>query len=133
MDELLDAVTSPWNLVLALAVFGFAPGFFLRLIVLTYPCDAPRRKELIAELYTIPRRWRPFWVAEQLEVGLFEGLPQRISAINVRRKSRAETDNRKRGISSTANADPLHWPYVKYLDTRTLTADQVAELELEKK
>jgi hypothetical protein len=80
MTELLDAVASWPSLVLVVVVFGFAPGFCLRLIILTYPRRDPRRKELIAELYAVPRIQRPFWVAEQLEVALFEGLGHRISA-----------------------------------------------------
>ena len=80
MTELLDAVASWPSLVLVVVVFGFAPGFCLRLIVLAYPRSDPRRKELIAELYTVPRIQRPLWVAEQLEVALFEGLRHRVSA-----------------------------------------------------
>lgn len=80
MTELLDAVASWPSLVLVIVVFGFAPRFCLRLIVLAYPRSHPRRKELIADLYTVPCIERPLWVAEQLEVALFEGLPHRVSA-----------------------------------------------------
>jgi hypothetical protein len=65
---------------LVVVVFGFVPGFCLRLIILAYPRSDPRRAELIAELYAVSRIQRPLWVAEQLEVALFEGLPHRISA-----------------------------------------------------
>lgn len=68
------------TLGVALLVFGFAPGAVLRLIVLFYRCDNPRRQELLGELYGVPRIERPFWVAEQLEVALFEGLRDRIRA-----------------------------------------------------
>lgn len=81
MAELMEVVASWWNLLLVLLVFGFAPGFCLRLIVLAYPRGHPRRAELIAQLYTVPRKERPLWVAEQLEVALFEGLGQRVSAV----------------------------------------------------
>ena len=81
MAELLEAVVSWPTLLLVLLVFGFAPGFCLRLIVLVYPRSDPRRAELIAELYAVPRIERPLWVAEQLEVALFEGLGQRVSAV----------------------------------------------------
>ncbi len=81
MAELMEAVASWWNLLLGLLVFGFAPGFCLRLIVLAYPRNNPRRAELIAELYAVRRIQRPVWVAEQLEVALFEGLGQRVSAV----------------------------------------------------
>ena len=96
MTELLKAVTSPWNLLWVVVVFGFAPGFCLRLIVRAYPPDDPRRDELIAELYAVPSIKRPLWVAEQLEVALFEGLVRRVSAairrLGDRRRARAEAD-----------------------------------------
>jgi Protein of unknown function (DUF3761) len=85
MDELLKDVTSLWNVLWVIALFGFAPGFFLHLIVLAYPRSDPRRRELIAELYVIPRRERPLWVAEQLATALFEGLGRRVSA-GIRRR-----------------------------------------------
>jgi hypothetical protein len=80
MTELLKAVASWPSLLLVVLVFGFAPGFCLRLIVLAYPSSDPRRAELIAELYAVSRIQRPLWVAEQLEVALFEGLAHRVSA-----------------------------------------------------
>ena len=64
--------------LLALLVFGFAPGALLRLIVLAFDRDDPRRQELLAELYAVSRIERPFWVAEQLEVALIEGLGNRV-------------------------------------------------------
>jgi hypothetical protein len=81
MDDLLKYVESWRSLVFVVVVFGFAPGFCLRLIVLAYPRTDPRRRELIAELYAVPRAKRPLWVAEQLEVALFEGLGHRVSAV----------------------------------------------------
>lgn len=78
MSELFDAVLSWPTFVAALFVFGFAPGAVLRLIVLAFHHDDPRRRELIAELYAVPRLQRPVWVAEQLEVALFEGLGERL-------------------------------------------------------
>jgi hypothetical protein len=81
MTELLHTIASWPSLLLVVLVFGFAPGFCLRLIVLTYPRSDPRRTELIAELYTVPRIQRPLWVAEQLETALFEGVPHRLAAV----------------------------------------------------
>ncbi len=72
--ELLDAIVSWQTFVVALLVFGFAPGALLRLIVLVFRRDDPRRSELLAELHAVPRLERPFWVVEQLEVVLFEGI-----------------------------------------------------------
>jgi hypothetical protein len=81
MSELLRTVASWPSLLLVIVVFGFAPGFCLRLLVLIYPRSDPRRTELIAELYTVPHIQRPLWVAEQLETALFEGLPHRLTTI----------------------------------------------------
>ena len=68
-----------WSTVgVALLVFGLAPGIVLRLILLIYPRAHPRRRELLAELYAVPMIVRPFWVAQQLEVAFFEGVPDRL-------------------------------------------------------
>jgi DNA-binding CsgD family transcriptional regulator len=80
MPSLIFQIVSWPALGIALLVFGFAPGAVLRLIVLAYPRDDPRRRELLGELYAVPRIERPFWVIEQLEVGLFEGLRGRFAA-----------------------------------------------------
>lgn len=70
-----------WSTVgVALLVFGLAPGIVLRLILLIYPRAHPRRRELLAELYAVPMIVRPFWVAQQLEVAFFEGVPDRWAA-----------------------------------------------------
>jgi len=102
MAELLDAVTSWRSLLLVLVVFGFAPGCCLRLIVLAYPRGDPRRAELIAELYVVPRIQRPLWVAEQLEVALFEGLAHRASAALHRLTGRRRAHTRSGHRSKSA-------------------------------
>ena len=79
MDALIFHVISWPTLGCALLVYGFAPGALLRLIVVLYPRDHPRRRELIGEP-AHPRIMRPFWVAEQLETALFEGLHGRLAA-----------------------------------------------------
>ncbi|SRR6266487_4244607 len=79
MDSLISQVISWPVFVTALAVFGFAPGAVLRLVVLLFRRDDPRRRELLGELYAVPRIERPFWVIEQLEVALFEGLRSRFA------------------------------------------------------
>lgn len=79
--ELFEAVVSWPTLLSVLLVFGFAPGFVLRLLVMIYPKGDARRKELVAELYVLPRLERPLFVAEQLETVLFEGMPTRFRAI----------------------------------------------------
>ena len=76
--EMFRALVSWQMLVIALLVFGFAPGALLRVIVVAFRRDDPRRRELLAELHAVPRIDRPFWVAEQLEVALNEGLIKRL-------------------------------------------------------
>jgi hypothetical protein len=78
VGDLINALISWPAFLVVLLVFGFAPGALLRLIVLAFPKDDPRRQELRAELYAVPRIERPIWVVEQLEVALFEGLGERI-------------------------------------------------------
>jgi len=78
MEKLLAEVTSWHSLLFVLLVFGFAPGFVLRIIVLAYNRDDPRRRELLGELYGVPRLIRPFWVCEQIERALFEGRRPRL-------------------------------------------------------
>lgn len=62
----------------ALLIYGFAPGLLLRLIVRAFHPEDPRREELLAEIHVVPRLERPFWVFEQLEVAISEGLWGRI-------------------------------------------------------
>jgi hypothetical protein len=76
--ESLDAITSWRTVLVALLVFGFAPGALLRLIALAFRRDDPRRSELLAELRVVPRVERPFWVVEQLELAVFEGVWNRV-------------------------------------------------------
>jgi hypothetical protein len=109
----LDFQIISWPaLGVALLVFGFAPGAVLRLIVLAYPRDDPRRRELLGELYAVPRIERPFWVIEQLEVALFEGLRGRIAA----------------GIVAWRMQSPRRWKKVPGFlapnDTRFLVANE---------
>lgn len=78
MTELLESVVSWPTLLLAFVIYGFAPGFLLRPLVLLYENDDPRRTELITELYEVPRWERPFWVAQQIETVIYEGLGPRI-------------------------------------------------------
>jgi Uncharacterized protein conserved in bacteria (DUF2314) len=76
--EILNAIMSWETFLISLLVFGFAPGAVLRLIVLAFRRDDPRRREMLAELHRVPRLERPYWVFEQLEVALFEGVWERI-------------------------------------------------------
>lgn len=101
MTDLLIGGTVWWAIpAVALAfgaVFGFFPGFVLRLLVLLYPADDPRRKELVAELYMLGRMERVEWVFQQLETALFEGVSAR------REQRRSE---RSDGPTNEADCDP---------------------------
>lgn len=77
MAKLLDAAAIWPALLIALVIFGSAPHLVLRLLLLAYPKDHPRRAELWAELPAVPRWERPFWVCEQIDGALFEGLSSR--------------------------------------------------------
>jgi len=85
MDSLIFHVLAWPTFLVALLVFGFAPGAILRLIILAYEREDPRRQELLSELYHVPRIERPFWVAEQLETALFDGLRGRLAAWRAKR------------------------------------------------
>ena len=78
MLDLLDGLRAWQLLIVAVAVYGFFPGVVLRFILLAFRRSDPRRAEILAELRAVPRWERPFWVAEQVEVALFEGLLERI-------------------------------------------------------
>lgn len=88
MKELVDAIISWRTLLGAVVIFGFVPGFVLRLLVSIYPKDDPRRRELVAQLYTLKRVERLFFVAEQLETVLFDGLPARFASMRRRLRIR---------------------------------------------
>lgn len=70
---------------LALLIFGFLPGAVVRVIAgLAFTRDDPRRAEMIAEVYEVPRWARPMWVFQQLEVALFEGVGPRLKRFAIR-------------------------------------------------
>ena len=78
MRVVLQVAEDWWPALAPLFLFGFAPRAVLRLIVRAYPRGSDRREEMVAELDTIKRIEKPIWVAEQLEMALFEGLPHRV-------------------------------------------------------
>lgn len=80
MTTLIEVATSTWSFLTAVLLFGFVPGFVLRLFILIYPKGHPRRTELLGELYAQPLWLRLFFVAEQLETALFEGRSARRQA-----------------------------------------------------
>ena len=84
---MVELLASPRLFLGAVLLLGFAPGFVLRLIVKIYPERHSRRDELLGELYSLPLWKRPFFVAEQFETVLFEGLPVRVSFLRLRSRS----------------------------------------------
>ena len=72
-ELIADIVNWKWYL-LTLLVHGIAPGLLLRVIVLAFEKEDPRRQELIAELYAVPFIKRPFWVAQQMETAVSDGI-----------------------------------------------------------
>jgi hypothetical protein len=91
MLDLLESLEAWPLLIVAVAVYGFFPGVVLRFILLAFRRSDPRRAEILAELRAVPRWDRPFWVFEQAEVALFEGLLERIKSRRTasRRRPRA--------------------------------------------
>lgn len=75
----LIAEFADWKLfLLALVIYSICPQLLLRLLVLVYDKGDLRRQELLAELYEVPRRHRPFWVVEQIETAFFDGVVPRV-------------------------------------------------------
>src|SRR6476646_2353277 len=71
---MFDYFLSVKALAVAMVIFGVAPGLALRVIVLAFHPEDPRRYELRGELSGVPIWERPLWVAEQLEIAIAEGL-----------------------------------------------------------
>ncbi|WP_146044344.1 hypothetical protein [Amycolatopsis sp. BJA-103] len=90
MVELIELAGAPSLLLTAILIYGFAPGFALRLTILLYPKNDDRRKELLADLYKMPRLQRPFWVAEQIETAIFDGVLAYRNAAKERNAARLE-------------------------------------------
>ncbi|MFI6365240.1 hypothetical protein ACIBG0_21085 [Nocardia sp. NPDC050630] len=86
--ELASSWQSITTLLMAVGVFGFCPGFILRLLVKVYPKDDARRRELPAELYAMNLLLRPFWVAQQFETVIFEGTSLRYGGWKINRKEK---------------------------------------------
>ena len=124
MTELFEVVTQ-WRLMLmVLVVFCIAPRTILRLILRTYPHGSARREELEAEYDFVKRIERPLWVAEQFEMALFSGVPQRIELWKLQKTYRlgvAATENMERFM---ARSDELR------LATRTWGFDDLRTKKL---
>lgn len=85
-DVLVEVVKGGWPILgfvmvvfaCTLAIFGLLPGVVTRLLARIYPTFDPRRLEMIAELYAVPRWDQPWWVAQQTERALHEGISARV-------------------------------------------------------
>jgi hypothetical protein len=71
----LIAEIADWKLfLLVIFIYAICPQWVLRLLVMVYDKDDPRRQELLGELYAIDYIRRPFWVAQQFETALADGV-----------------------------------------------------------
>lgn len=106
-----------------LALFGFLPGALNRLFAMAYPKDDPRRAEMIAELYAVPRWEQPWWVFQQGERALFEGLPLTLrTQARVRRQAPIEWSWTLDGSGRFTVA--MYW----YKRRAGSTADQIRDI-----
>lgn len=81
-----------WKIfVLALLVFGFAPGLVTRLLSLAYRQDDPRRIEMRAEIYRVAWIERPLWTMQSVERSICEGLAPRVRCLLTQNRARATT------------------------------------------
>jgi hypothetical protein len=79
VTDIMHSAVGWRSLLVVVVAFGLLPGLILRVIVILFPRDDLRRKELQAELYAVPWWERPLWVAQQVEVALFEGCGARVA------------------------------------------------------
>lgn len=93
------------GLLVACLVYGVAPGAVLRLILLVFPKNHPRRLELPAEMQAVPYKYRPIWVSEQLEVAIREGLPARWA--KTREERRRALSAARRALRLLASTAPM--------------------------
>lgn len=128
MTDLLVGGSAWWAIPAAVftfgAVFGFFPGFVLRLLVLLYPADDPRRRELIAELYVLGRMERIEWVFQQLETALFEG----VSARREQRRDRRRGDQAEDSTEEDNEASGAERHVLAVMVTDFAEGDAVREI-----
>jgi hypothetical protein len=75
-------------LLVAIVVVAVAPGPALRVILIAYPKGHPRRRELLGEVHAMGQFERPFFVFEQIELAIGEGVSLRRAAR--RKKTQAQ-------------------------------------------
>jgi hypothetical protein len=77
ISSYLSGAVLDWRTWVALTVLVMFPGILLRIFLLVYPRHDPRRAELLAEYYVVPVYRKPLWIIQQIEVIIFEGVPER--------------------------------------------------------
>ncbi|MGW5721582.1 hypothetical protein ACWEVP_35785 [Amycolatopsis sp. NPDC003865] len=97
ISELADLVVTYGLPALAGAalIFGTAPMLVLRVAVLLYPPNHPRRRELVAEIFEVPYKERILWIASQIVTIAFEGISARIKHL-----ARSRGDAKENGDES---------------------------------
>jgi hypothetical protein len=122
MGEVLqDVVTYGIGTIIVTALLcGLCPRLVLRLLLLAYPSEDPRRPELLAELSRVPYRERLIWVADQIPTALMDGLPER--ARRVRRVAKPEDPDLAVEASLDSVSQPLS-PIVSIRFHGTLTEE----------
>lgn len=79
MTSLMSALIAGAVGLMSVSVFiAFASPFAVRLIVLLYPPDSPRRDEFISELGFVPIAKRPTFLAGVLATAIAEAVPDRL-------------------------------------------------------
>lgn len=118
MTGLLSFLAAPRTIAVALLILLVAPSLVVRCLVRIYPYDDPRRVELLAELPAVPFSERPFWVLEQVETILLDGLPSRVRRLRQRRSQRTPlraqllASNDAPVLTSAATAMAVFWLFV---------------------
>jgi hypothetical protein len=108
VSDLVTALQDWRVVVVVMALFGTAPGVVLRLLVHLYPEGHERRRELLNELYAVPYVERPWFVAQQLETTLFEGLGERRRTRKAARRRGEVAHPRPLSDADPSLADAFH-------------------------
>jgi hypothetical protein len=141
-ELIADIINWNWYL-LTLLVHGLAPGLLLRVIVLAFEKGDPRRQELIAELYAVPFIKRPYWVAQQLETALSDGIWPRLMWMltgrviyrwklgdgEKRNRNHPKTTVRRWGLEARLENVPFLFPRLECGDTVKFKGKHVIDID----
>lgn len=87
MSEYVIIGTGLLGVLISAIVFGFVPGALMRQVVRLWPKEHPRRAELIAEVYVIDYGKRLLFLFSVFEMGLFEGVAERLREVREARRA----------------------------------------------